>query len=147
LTEHELNDLDEDTGGSVYGTPDEGDLWVGEATPGPTRNKSFDFALAIIQLFTKLQDRREYVLSKQLLRSGTSIGANVEEAVAASSRRDILHKMTIASKEARETVYWLRLLDASDLVSDVDVQIQLDQATELVRLLTAIVKTTKETTP
>ena len=95
----------------------------------------------------KLQAAREYVISKQLLRSGTSIGANVEEAVAASSRRDFLHKMTIASKEARETVYWLRLLDESNLVTDLDVLQQLDQANELVRLLTAIVKTTKGSTP
>lgn len=119
---------------------------VGETTSGPARKKSFDFALAIIRLYMELQDRREYVLSKQLLRSGTSIGANIEEAVAASSRRDFLHKMTIASKEARETVYWLQLLDESDLVSNLDVRSQNEQANELVRLLTAIVKTTKEST-
>jgi four helix bundle protein len=86
----------------------------------------------------------EFVVSKQLLRSGTSIGANVEEAVAASSRRDFLYRMSTASREARESVYWLRLLDESDLVSDFDVDGELESARELVRLLTAIVKTTKE---
>ena len=125
------------------------DNWIGvaEASPNPIREKTFDFSLSIIKLYTKLQAKREYVISKQLLRSGTSIGANVEEAVAASSRRDFLHKMTISSKEARETVYWLRLLDSSDLVTDVDVQLQLGQANEIVRLLTSIVKTTKGSTP
>ncbi|MDX2438475.1 MAG: four helix bundle protein [Acidobacteriota bacterium] len=122
-------------------------MWVGEGASGPTLSKSFDFALVIIKLYKELQDRREYVLSKQLLRSGTSVGANIEEAGAASSRRDFLYKMTIASKEARETAYWLRLLDASGLVGDLDVKPQLEKANELVRLLTAIVKTTKKTTP
>jgi four helix bundle protein len=131
----------------VYDAFESNDLWVSEGRTGPTREKSFDFSLSIIKLYMKLQAAREYVISKQLLRSGTSIGANVEEAVAASSRRDFLYKMTIASKEARETVYWLRLLDESNLVTDLDVQQQLDQANELVRLLTAIVKTTKESTP
>ena len=125
----------------------EGEPRVSEERTGPTRKKSFEFSLSIIKLYMKLQAAREYVISKQLLRSGTSIGANIEEAVAASSRRDFLHKMTIASKEARETVYWLRLLDESNIVTDLDVQQQLDQANELVRLLTAIVKTTKGSTP
>ena len=66
------------------------------------RKKSFEFALVIISLYRKLQEQREYVLSKQLLRSGTSIGANVEEACAGQSRRDFLAKMSIASKEARD---------------------------------------------
>ena len=110
---------------------------VSEDRTGPAREFSFDFSLSIIKLYMELQAAREYVLSKQLLRSGTSIGANLEEAAAASSRRDFLHKMTIASKEARETVYWLRLLNESHLVTDLDVQQQLDQANKLVRLLTA----------
>lgn len=69
------------------------------------QKKSFEFALEIIQLYRELEQRREYVLSKQLLRSGTSIGANVEEASAGQSRNDFLAKMSIASKEARETKY------------------------------------------
>jgi four helix bundle protein len=80
------------------------------------KGKSFEFALKIIELYKTLVDSKEYVISKQLLRSGTSIGANVEEAGAAVSKKDFVSKMSIASKEARETKYWLRLLDQSQLV-------------------------------
>ena len=107
------------------------------------RRKSFEFALEIIKLYQELQDKREFVLSKQLLRSGTSIGANVEEASAGQSRRDFLAKMAIASKEARETRYWLRLLQESDLV-DVDVSQALAHIDQIVRILTPIVKTTSQ---
>jgi four helix bundle protein len=105
------------------------------------QQKSFGFALEIIHLYRELQAKQEYVISKQLLRSGTSIGANVEEATAGQSRRDFLSKMAIASKEARETRYWLRLLQESDLV-DMDVTNELTHIDELVRILTSIVKTT-----
>lgn len=105
------------------------------------QKKSFESALEIIKLYQKLQEKREYVISNQLLRSGTSIGANVEEALAGQSRKDFLSKMSIASKEARETNYWLRLLQASDLV-DIDVSPELEHSDELIRILTAIVKTT-----
>jgi four helix bundle protein len=118
-------------------------IGVSEGASSPTREKSFEFAVAI-RLYKRLQGKNEFVVSKQLLRSSTSIGANVEEAVAASSRRDFLHRMTIASKEARESVYWLRLLDESDLVPELDVDSELRSAREVVRLLTSIVKTTKE---
>lgn len=107
------------------------------------RQKSFEFALTIIELYQKLQERHEYVISRQLLRSGTSIGANVEEATAAQSRRDFLSKMAIASKEARETKYWLLLLQKSRL-ADIDVTTHLSQVEELIRILTAIVKTTSQ---
>lgn len=113
------------------------------AKRGIIQEKSFAFALEIIRLYKRLQERREYVISNQLLRSGTSIGANVEEASAGQSRKDFLAKMTIASKEARETRYWLRLLQRSDLV-DVDVSNELALIDEIVRILTAIVKTTAE---
>ena len=126
-----------------YGGDEADDLFVAEGASGPTREKSFAFAILVIRLYKVLQEQREFVVSKQLLRSGTSIGANVEEAMAAASRRDFLHKMTIASKEAREAVYWLRLLDESDLVADLELEEPLRSARELVRLLTAIVKTTK----
>ncbi len=89
-----------------------------KGSENPIREKSYQFALAVIKLYRRVQEQREYVISKQLLRSGTSIGANVEEAIAAESRRDFVHKMALASKEARETVYWLRLLSDSDLVPD-----------------------------
>jgi len=107
------------------------------------RQKSFQFALDIIRLYRDLQERHEFILSRQLLRSGTSIGANVEEAVVGQSRKDFLAKMAIASKEARETKYWLRLLQSSDLVA-IDVSRELAQAEEIIRILTSIVKTTKE---
>ncbi|MFH7029977.1 MAG: four helix bundle protein [Heteroscytonema crispum UTEX LB 1556] len=107
------------------------------------QKESFEFALEIIRLYLDLQDKREYVLSKQLLRSGTSIGANVEEASAAQSRKDFLSKMSIASKEARETKYWLRLLKESKMV-DVDVTQAINSVNELIRILTSIVKTTSE---
>lgn len=109
----------------------------------PIQQKSFAFSLTIIKLYKELQRRNEYVISKQLLRSGTSIGANVEEGNAAQSKKDFLSKFSIASKEARETKYWLRLLAESDLVS-INVTAELDQVEELIRILTAIVKTTSE---
>jgi len=104
--------------------------------------KSFDFALQIIELYKSMKEQHEYVLSKQLLRSGTSIGANVEEATAAISKRDFAHKMSISSKEARETRYWLRLIQHSKIVS-VDVDGLLTRSEELIRILTSIVKTTQ----
>jgi four helix bundle protein len=113
-------------------------------TQNVVQQKSYDFALSIIRLYMELQREREFVLSKQLLRSGTSIGANVEEAIAAQSRADFLSKMSIASKEAREAHYWLRLLRDSELVS-IDVSCQLAQVEELMRILTAIVKSSKVT--
>ena len=107
------------------------------------REKSFAFALKTIALYQSLKNQNEHVLSKQLLRSGTSIGANIEEAAAAQSRKDFLSKMAIASKEARETRYWLSLLDQSKLTR-VDVRPCLADAEELIRILSAIVKTTAE---
>jgi len=74
------------------------------------QDRSFEFALEVIKLYKLLQQEKEYVISRQLLRSGTSIGANVTEAEAAQSKKDFLSKMSIASKEARETKYWLNLL-------------------------------------
>src|SRR3990170_2668595 len=80
--------------------------------------RTFEFALLIIETYKYLVAKNEYILSKQLLRSGTSIGANVQEAQAAQSKKDFISKMTIASKEARETNYWLRLLAKSGYLSD-----------------------------
>jgi four helix bundle protein len=105
------------------------------------KSKSFAFALHIMKLYKTLTQQQEFVLSKQLLRSGTSVGANVQEALAAQSRKDFLHKMSIASKEARETLYWLELLQVSGW-SKGNLSESLKLAHELVKLLTAIVKTT-----
>ena len=104
--------------------------------------KSYDFALSIISLYREMIDQKEFVLSKQLLRSGTSIGANVEEAQAAQSTKDFVSKLCVASKEARESRYWLRLLRQSQLCK-MDFTPYLQQVEELVRLLTSIIKTTQ----
>ena len=79
--------------------------------------RTFDFALKVVDLYKYLTENKEYVLSKQMLRSGTSIGANIQEAQAAQSKADFVSKMSIASKEARETKYWLRLLSKSDYLT------------------------------
>lgn len=105
--------------------------------------KSFDFALLIIKLYIHLKDNNEFIISKQLLKSGTSIGANVEEAIAAQSKRDFISKMAIASKEARETKYWLRLLSESQLV-EVDVELYLQEIEHIINIITKIVKTSQE---
>lgn len=107
------------------------------------QQKSFQFSLKIIALYKKLNAEKEYIISKQLLRSGTSIGANIEEALAGQSKRDFIAKMSISSKEARETKYWLRLLKESEL-TNIDVKDLLDDIHELIRLLTAIVKTSQQ---
>jgi len=80
------------------------------------RDKCFGFSLEIIELYKIIISKNEYVLSKQLLRSATSIGANICEAISAESKNDFLHKMSISLKEARETKYWLELLQTSQLV-------------------------------
>ncbi|MFQ6614921.1 MAG: four helix bundle protein [Fidelibacterota bacterium] len=83
------------------------------------QKRSFDFSLKIVNLYKHLRyDQKEYVLSKQILRSGTSIGANIEEAYAAQSKKDFISKMNIALKEARETYYWLRLLKESGYIAE-----------------------------
>ena len=107
------------------------------------KEKSFEFALEIIKLYKLLRQKKEYVISKQLLRSGTSVGANVVESEAAQSRKDFLSKMSIASKEARETEYWLNLLNQSDLV-DINLQKYLDEIYSIINILTKIVKTTSK---
>ena len=107
----------------------------------PIRAKSFEFALKVIRIANRLRQQHEYVISDQLVRAGTGIGSNVEEAQAGQSRKDFLSKMAIASKEARESKYWLRLIDKSG-IAGVDVHEELDDAEELIRILTAIVKTT-----
>lgn len=103
-------------------------------------NKSFDFALKAIELYKSLVAEKEYILSKQFLRSATSIGANVEEAIAGESRKDFTHKMAIAAKEARETRYWLRLLDKGKL-TNVNLESHINDIEEIINILTAIVKT------
>ncbi len=107
------------------------------------RDKSYSFALRIITLARWLRVQKEYEISGQLLRSGTGIGSNIEEALAGISRADFTAKMSIASKEARETHYWLRLLRDSKTVPEQRVASLENECLELVRILTAIVKTSQ----
>ena len=105
--------------------------------------RSFEFAVRIVKLcrFLEKQDRVSRTLANQLLRSGTSVGANIEEAQAGQSKADFIAKMSISRKEARETLYWLRLLEESGSVKVDKLAEILKEADELVRILTAIVKT------
>ena len=105
--------------------------------------KTFNFSLSVINLYVKLKRENEYIISKQLLRSGTSIGANVEEAIAAQSRKDFISKLSIASKEARETKYWLRLLDKSNL-TQISVSGYLIEIEHIINIITKIIKTSQE---
>jgi len=104
--------------------------------------KSFDFALKAMTVYRSLIEAKEYILSKQFIRAATSIGANVSEATAAQSRKDFIAKMAIASKEARETDYWLRLLIGSNYLAN-DHKIHADLL-EILKMLTSIVKTAQK---
>jgi four helix bundle protein len=104
--------------------------------------KSELFALDIIACYKQMKDQKEFILSKQLLRSGTSIGANINEAQAVISRKDFISKMSIASKEARETRYWLELCTKSRIV-DYDYTPLISGIDQLIRMLTSIVKTSQ----
>ena len=105
------------------------------------KEKSYAFTLRIITLTGWLREKRHYELAAQVLRAGTGIGANVEEALAGFSRADFIAKMSIASKEAREIHYWLRLLRDSGIVTPEKIGPLVDDCLEQVRILTAIVKT------
>jgi four helix bundle protein len=107
-------------------------------------NKSYAFAVRIVRLYQHLcLEKKEYVLSKQVLRCGTSIGANVEEAIGGQSRSDFLSKMSIAYKEARETSYWLRLLKDTDYLTPSQFSNIHSDAEELCRIIASIQKTVK----
>lgn len=110
------------------------------------QERSFLFAVRVVKLCHVLDEKQgvERTLARQLLRSGTSIGANVEEAQGGQSRADFLAKMFIALKEARETLYWLKLLAAADVVKSAQLTDLTQEAHEIVAILTAIVKSTKE---
>ena len=107
------------------------------------KERAYAFSLDIIRLYQGIKKKNEFELGKQLLLSGTSIGANIEEASAAQSRKDFISKMTIASKEARETLYWLRLLRDSKICTEKELKSTIDESHEIINMLTAIVKTTQ----
>ncbi len=106
--------------------------------------KSFGFAIRVVKLYKYLCDKKkEYVLSKQLLRSGTSIGANVAEAQQAQSKADFISKSSISLKETTETKYWLRLLNASEYLSEYEIKTILSDCVEIEKILTSILKSSK----
>jgi four helix bundle protein len=108
------------------------------------QEKSFAFAVRAVKLFKYLQEeKREFVLSKQFLRSATSIGANVEESIGGQSDKDFLSKLSIAYKEARETMYWLKLLQATDYLTQSEAESMLTDAEELCKILGKIQVTMK----
>ena len=108
------------------------------------QDKSFAFAIRIVNLYRYLSgEKREFVLSKQLLRSGTSIGANIEEAIGGQSDKDFVSKLSIAYKEARETIYWLKLLYASSFLSKELAEIMLNDGEEICKILGKIQITVK----
>lgn len=109
------------------------------------QNKSFDFSITIVDLYKELINKREYVISKQILRSGISIGANISEAQKAESRKDFIHKYYIALKETNETDYWLSLLFATRYISKNDYLKLSNACIEIIKLLTAIINKTKAT--
>lgn len=109
------------------------------------KDKSRDFAIRIINCYKYLtEEKKEFVMSKQLLRCGTSIGANTRESKNAQSRMDFLNKLNIALKEADETEYWLDLLHATDYLDDKMYESLNNDCVELIKMLTAIIKTLKE---
>ena len=106
--------------------------------------KSYAFALETIKLYKELIEKKEFVLSKQILRSGTSIGANVHEAVSSESKKDFIHKLGIGLKETRETSYWLRLLKDSNYICQQLFDSLHSTCLSLTKILNSIILTTKE---
>jgi four helix bundle protein len=108
------------------------------------KNKSFGFAVRIVKLYQYLcEQKKEFVLSKQLLRSGTSLGAMIREAEHAESKLDFKHKMAISQKEINETIYWLELLKTTDYLTREQFESINADAAEVIKLITTIIKTTK----
>lgn len=109
------------------------------------QEKSFKFAEKVVKLYRFLLDnKKEYVLSKQFLRSGTSVGANIEEALGGTSSSDFTNKLSIAYKEARETKYWLRLLKSGEYINDKIFYEYFNDAEEICKILASIIKTMKD---
>jgi four helix bundle protein len=108
------------------------------------KEKSLDFAIRIVNLYKYLTDsKKEFIMSKQLLRSGTAIGALVRESEHAESKADFIHKLSVALKEANETDYWLELLYRTDYLTEKQYQSINENIIELLKLLTSIIKTSK----
>ena len=127
----------------AYPTPidRDDDSKVSESSTGAIGEQAFEFALSIVKLCGALDEPRRDVLLRRLLRAGTGIGANIEEATAARGRRDFVSKMSAASSDARQTNYWLRLLDQSKTAPEIDFAPYLESSSELIRLLATILGT------
>lgn len=109
------------------------------------QNKTYNFSLKVIQFYKYLiEEKKEYVLARQILRSGTSVGANIEEALGAYSKKEFLSKITISYKEARETVYWLRLFKDSMIVEGNFCDSMLSDCNEIIKIISSIQRTLKE---
>jgi four helix bundle protein len=109
------------------------------------KEKSFRFAVRVVMLYKYLKsEKKEYILSKQLMRSGTSIGTNVRESQNAESKADFIHKLTIAQKEADETLYWLELLKETDYITTDEFQSLEVDASELLKIIRSIILSTKK---
>jgi four helix bundle protein len=109
------------------------------------REKSFRFAVRIVNLYKYLcEEKKEFVMSKQLLKCGTSVGAMVREAEHSESKADFVHKMAIAQKECNETIYWLELLNATEYISNKEFESINADAVELIKMITSSIKTAKK---
>lgn len=108
------------------------------------KDKSFDFAIRIVRLYQFLVvEKKEFVLSKQILRSGTSVGAMVREAEHSETKKDFIHKMAIAQKEINESIYWLEILKETDYLSQSEFESLNTNAIEVIKLITSIIKSAK----
>lgn len=117
---------------------------TGEVSKSILQEKSYAFALKVVLICRSLQEtKKEFVLTKQLLRSGTAIGALIEEGRQAESKQDFIHKLSISNKEANETQYWIRLLVDSEMLDESMGRELLEKNNELIRILTASLKTSK----
>lgn len=108
------------------------------------KDKSFNFAIRCIKLYKFLiEEKKEFVMSKQILRSGTSVGANIREAQNAESKNDFIHKLAIAQKEADETIYWIELLKATEYINDVEYFSINSEAIQILKMLRSAILTSK----
>lgn len=114
--------------------------------PNLIQQKTFQFSLKLLKYARYLRQKHEYDIARQLVRCGTSVGANVEEAIGAQSRKDFISKLSIARKEARETNYWLLLLQHYDIVNE-DLLLLVSEIDKIIAILTAIIKTISNKNP
>lgn len=109
------------------------------------KSKSFQFAVRVVNLYKLLiADKKEFVLSKQFLRSGTSVGANVREAINAQSSADFIHKLSISQKECDETLYWLELMKETNYINEKEFESMHNDAVEILKIIRSIIITTKK---